>query len=119
MRRSFLRTALFASVLAAAAPARAGDEGRSRVLFDQGLADLEAGRFEQACPAIEQSYQLDPRPGTLFTLAECESQRGRLATAVTHYTDYLAVYKGLDAPRRTEHKERADVAAAEIASLRP
>src|SRR4051812_48805392 len=62
----------------------------AEVLFNQGVEDMEAKRFDKACPAIEQSYRLDVRPGTLFALAECEADRGRLATAVARYDEYLA-----------------------------
>src|SRR6185503_14320298 len=56
-------------------------------LFDQGVAYMEENRFDRACPAIEVSYWLDARPGTLFTLAECEAERGRLAMAVARYDE--------------------------------
>ena len=81
---TIFRTLLAATLVSSAAwPAlAAGPVDAAKALFDRGVEQLEAGHFNRACPAIEKSYQLDPRPGTLFTLAECEAKRGRLATAV-------------------------------------
>ncbi len=40
--------------------------------FRQG-AEGHAGRaLDTGCPQLRESYRLDPAPGTLFTLAECE-----------------------------------------------
>src|SRR5262249_13010366 len=62
---------------------------------DKGIDLMEAKRFDGACPNIAESYRLDPYPGTLFTLAECEAMRGRIATAVVRYDEYLALYDTL------------------------
>jgi tetratricopeptide (TPR) repeat protein len=99
---------LFASQAQAADP---------QALFDKGVADMEAGRFETACPAIEESYTLDPRPGTLFTLAECESKRGRIATALRHYDDYLAAYGALNRDQRAKQGDRERICRAQQEAL--
>src|SRR5690349_1860666 len=83
------------SGLALAAPAMGGDPDPSIDLFNQGLEAMRARRFEEGCPKLEQSYQLKPRPGTLFTLAECEAQRGRIATAVRRYEEYLKAFESM------------------------
>jgi len=88
-------------------------------LFDLGLADMEAGRFETGCPALEQSYQLDPHPGTLFTLAECEAKRGHLADAVTRYDAYLALVATLPPDKKQKQGERLKVALAQRDRLGP
>src|SRR5688572_10698415 len=62
--------------------ARASD---AQELFDKGLADMKAGNYESGCPALEESFRQDPQPGALFTLATCESRRGRLATGMKHF----------------------------------
>ena len=117
------RRVLMACVLAMGAalslPARAAEPGQAQALFDQGLADMDAGRFEKACPAIEQSYQLDPSPGTLFTLAECEAKRGRLATAVQHYDEYLALYAKLPREKKAKQGDRERASREAKAALLP
>ena len=87
--------ALVGAVAAFLATALGDEEDPAEKSFQRGTAAMAAGRFDEACPAIEESYKLDPRPGTLFTLAECEAQRGRIATAVKRYQDYLAFYTAL------------------------
>ena len=80
-----LATALFALTLAWAPSALAQDSVTSDALFQKGIDDLAAGRYDIACPAIAESLRLDPRPGTLFTLAECYSKAGKVASAVVRY----------------------------------
>lgn len=89
----------------------------AQALFDGGVADMEAGRFEKACPAIEASQRLDPRPGTLFTLAECEAQRGRVATAMRYYAEYLTLYRNFVAAKKVEQKARAKTSEDQLRTL--
>src|SRR5580704_16022315 len=91
-------------------PALAAGPDDAAVLFDRGVADLEAGRYDAACPAIEQSYKLDPRPGTLFALAECEMKRGHLGAAAARYDQYLALYPTLSADKRAKQGDREKMA---------
>ena len=119
VRRSLPLAAALALTITLGAPARADDVEQARTLFDQGVTDLDAGRMEKACPAIEQSFRLDPRPGTLFTLAECEAQRGRIATAVARYTEFLALHRNFTPKKRNEQQGRADTSTAQIAALAP
>src|SRR6185436_17789381 len=72
--------------------ARADD---AQALFDRGLKDMLAGRYSTGCSLIAESEKLDPRPGTLFTLAECYAKAGKLATALAHYGDFLAMHAAL------------------------
>jgi hypothetical protein len=78
---------------------------------------MKAGRFAEACPAIEESYGLDPRLGTFFTLAECEAQRGRLATALARYTGYLALYDAFPPAKKSQQRERAQIARAQVEEI--
>jgi len=83
------------------------------------MAAMEARRYEEACPAIEESYKLDPRPGTLFTLAECEAGWGRIATAVRRYDDYLTLYAALTPEKQKKQGEREQIAREQKAKLSP
>jgi hypothetical protein len=116
-----LATALLACACAMlpATPALAADPDQAQKLFDRGVDAMEAKRFDQACPDIEASYKLDPRPGTLFTLAECEAQRGRLATAADRYEDYLALYETLSPDKKAKQGDREVVARRQKDTLRP
>jgi hypothetical protein len=104
--------ALAAAVVCLAAPARAQDVAAAEALWNRGMADMEAGDYPKACPAIGESYRLDPRPGTLFTLAECEFRRGRLATAFARYGDYLALLDALSPEKRARQQAQGRDKAA-------
>jgi hypothetical protein len=56
-------------------------------LFDEGRALLHAHKYVEACAAFAGSQKLDPQFGTLFNLADCETELGRLATAWQHYRE--------------------------------
>jgi hypothetical protein len=111
--------AFLGSAMLFATTSRAAGADPAQVTFDRGVADMERGRFERACPSIEESYKLDPRPGTLFTLAECEAGRGRLATALKRYRDYLAFWTALPADKRQKQGDRAETARRQQVALLP
>lgn len=108
-----------AFVLLPAAPAAAQEIAAAEALFDRGLADMQAHRYEAGCKAIAESQRIDPRPGTLFTLATCEAEWGHVATAVTRYGDYLAVYDRLPDDKKTGQGERPKVAREQREKLAP
>ncbi len=114
----FLAWSCLAVSLFAAAPAAAGKDD-SNALFDAGVLQMEAGRYAEACPSIEHSYELDPRPGVLYTLAECQSKWGRIAAAVTRYQQYLKAYDGLSPVKKKLQTSRPAAARAQVAALSP
>jgi hypothetical protein len=121
MRVSRCSTA--ASLMAAlvlAAPAAAQDDvAAAKALFDDGLRKMQANNYERGCPALRESYRLDPRPGTLFTLAECEAKRGKTATAVAHYGNYMKIYEGLPEGAQLKQGDRYKIAAEQKMMLLP
>jgi hypothetical protein len=108
-----------AVALAMGSRAWAQDAAAAGALFDRGLADMQANRFATACPALDESYRLDSRPGTLFTLAECEAKWGHVASAVTHYVDYLTRYEQMPADQRMRQREREQIARRQLIELKP
>jgi len=112
----FVRS-LFALALALVAiGARAECNDADRV-FQKGLEAMRAGDYEAACPLLEESYRLDPVPGALFTLAECETAWGRLAAAVTHYRAFLEMVTSLPPARRDRFEERRRIAVEKVATV--
>ncbi len=91
----------------------------AEALFRNGLQEMEAGRYNAACPSIAESYRLDARPGTLFTLAECEAKAGRIASAVAHYGDYVAVFSRMPEDQRQRQRGRDVIARQQMDALRP
>jgi len=108
-----------AFVLCIAPGAMAQDSAAADALFDKGLSEMKAGQFDTGCPKLAESHRLDPRAGTLFTLAECEAQGGKLASALVHYEDYLRVFARMSAKERAGQRGREDVAKEAIARLTP
>ncbi|MGK4008190.1 hypothetical protein WMF31_36570 [Sorangium sp. So ce1036] len=101
----------------AASSAAAQDPAAADVLFNRGVADLEAGRYDTACPALAESQRLDPRPGTLFALADCHDRAGRIATASALYGDYLRAVAQMRPAYRLRHRDRARMATARREAL--
>lgn len=93
-------------VVASPSRASADVDDPAEVAFDRGIEHMEAGRFARACPLIEESYKLDPQPGALFTLAECEAGRGRLATALARYEEYLVMHASLPLEKKLKQGDR-------------
>ena len=118
MRVSTLRAAAIAlGIWTAVAPAAAQSSAAAEALFDKGLAKLKESDYEAACPMLEESHRLDPKPGVLFTLAACEAKRGRIATAITRYEDYLEIVAALPAQQRTRQVARERAARKERDAL--
>jgi hypothetical protein len=99
--------------------ARAQDVAAAEALFNKGVADMDGGRFDAACPELAESQRLDPRSGTLFTLATCNAKSGKIATAVAVYEDYLRSVSDLPAATKMKHADRVKIARGEVDKLRP
>lgn len=89
----------------------------AQALFDEGLADMKAGRYKLGCALIKRSLEVDARPGTLFTLAECYSRAGKSASAMEMYDRFLAVYEQMPADQKAQQAARADLSRSERTRL--
>jgi tetratricopeptide (TPR) repeat protein len=58
--------------------------------FKHGRELLKAGKFREACEQFEKSQALDPALGTLYNIAQCDAEIGKLATALAAYKDVVA-----------------------------
>jgi hypothetical protein len=105
--------------LATAAEAQSGNSAAAEAVFEKAITELKAGNLDAACPAFAESQRLDPRAGTLFSLAECEAKRGRAATASALFADYLSSVDSLPAGQRAKHRERASIAEDRRKQLAP
>jgi hypothetical protein len=97
----------------------AQNEAASAAMFERGLAAMEAGQFGTGCPMLQESFRLDPRAGTLFTLAECENKAGKIATAVVHYEEYLLRVEKLPPGERPKQEQRVTIARKQVLTLKP
>jgi hypothetical protein len=109
MRPSLFVFALFAIFTGAPHAAAQSERAASVALFDEARAALQRGDLAVACSKFQESNRLDPAVGTAFNLANCEEQRGRLATAWALFREVAARMKPDDA--------RLPIAKERIAAL--
>jgi hypothetical protein len=105
------------ALLGTAASARA-QGNTAQAQFDYGLAEMEAGRYASGCPALAESYRIDPHPGVLFTLAECENKGGKIASALTHYEAYLDLFERMSDEQKAHQRGRDKVSREQRERLR-
>jgi hypothetical protein len=75
------------------------------------LEDQKARNFARACLALKKAYREDPRPATLFLLAQCYDQWGQVASAAVLYEDYEAAYDKLPEDDQKAEGDREDIAS--------
>lgn len=86
-------------------------------LFERGLEHMKAGSVERGCDLIEQSHELDPLPGALFTLAECRARAGQDVQAWTRFRQFLAQVHD-DAPEgASPHAARIEAARRRLLEI--
>lgn len=90
-----------AFVLCSASAARADERAAvdAEMLFREGRRAADSGNFALACEKFEASHKVQPAPGTLLNLADCEESRGQLTRA---WHDFLALADAL--PESDERK---------------
>lgn len=95
MKTSLCALVAFA-LLANAAMAEPGDEGKADALFREARALMKAGDCEQACPKLEESYRLDPAAGTAVNLGDCFEKTGKVGSALLAYRDARSLISATD-----------------------
>lgn len=114
------RSPAYGAVLAAcltllgASPAGAQDSAAgAESLFQAGRQLVSAGKFDEACPKFEESYRLNPLPGTSLNLANCYKQVGKIASAWAQFKE--AAFQA----RKSQQPDREALANQEVAALEP
>jgi tetratricopeptide (TPR) repeat protein len=72
-----------------ASQALADDVTNARALLQQGVELYRAGKYDDAIPALQRSYELDPKLETLYSLAQAERLGGHCPDAIVHYNKIL------------------------------
>jgi hypothetical protein len=83
--------------------------------FERGRVLMAEGKIAEACAAFEDSLKLDFQLGTLFNLAGCNAQRGKLATALAAYRRIQNEDK--NSQRADRSRELADQLAPRVPTL--
>ncbi len=97
----------------ALADATAQDKASAEALFDRGVKLMHAGKFEEACPKLEDSQRIDPGVGTLLYLGECYEKLGRPASA------WATFREAASSAEASGQARRAGLARQRIAKLEP
>ena len=85
------RLALLAvQLIVLAALTREAAADRARDLYKRGIEEYKAQKYEQAVATLKEAYELDPKPDSLFALAQAERLAGRCPEALVHYRKLLA-----------------------------
>jgi hypothetical protein len=93
------------------AHAQASDPAAAEALFREGRAAAQANNYELACKKFHESHRLDPAPGTVLNIADCEEKLGHIATAWTLYQEVTQ--------KIPERDERHAIAKERVAALEP
>lgn len=75
---------LLPAALLVAAGARAGSAD-AEAAFREGRKAMQAGDLATACARFADSERIEPAPGTLLNLADCEERTGKLSSAKEHF----------------------------------
>jgi hypothetical protein len=86
-------------------------KARAQQLFNEGLAAIEKGDPGTGCAKLRESLGLFTVANTLFNVAQCDEQDGKIASALEHWQRGLALLDARD--------KRAPVAKERIAALEP
>jgi hypothetical protein len=92
------------------AGAQSRDAAKADALFREGRALLTKGEYATACPKLEESYRLDPAPGTGINLGDCFEKVGKVASALLAYQAAFGLLRASD-PRVAPVKQ--EIAALE------
>ncbi len=99
------------ALVALASTARADGAGDAERLFREGVRLRDGGDFASACPKFADSFALDPAPGTLVNLGDCEVRIGKLIAAIEHYKLAIAGFPKGD--------KRRDLLSQKLVSVEP
>jgi hypothetical protein len=100
-----------------AAVARGDDRASATVLFDEGMALMKAGKFEQACRKLEASERLFQGIGTRANLGECYEKAGRLASSWSMYKSALSLAEAKADARVEELRRRIGAIEGRLSRL--
>lgn len=96
----------------ATAPAWADSRAEAIVLFEQGQAEMKAGRYDVACQVFSQSLALYPDSGTKGSLARCFEKVGKLASAWLLWRELAATAPS--SPLRADASKQAERLEPEV-----
>lgn len=86
-------------------------------IYEEAIVAMQEGKYDVACPKLAQSLRLERTQRTLYALATCEADRGRLATALQRYNEFLWLHEHSPTSAKPSQQKRAQIASEQIAKL--
>lgn len=106
------------ALVASPVHAQSSSSARARVLFAEARKLMDSGRFDEACPKLEESLKLDQGIGTQFNLAHCWEKTGRTASAWGLFLDVASAAGAAgQAKREAAARQRADALKPKLMRL--
>lgn len=100
-----LALAIALAAAAGTSHAQPSTSAAATLQFDKGRALMKDKKYAEACAAFEHSQKLDPQIGTLYNLADCYAQLGKIASAWTTFRE--VGQRDTKADRKKESNRRA------------
>jgi hypothetical protein len=97
-------TLLLCCASARTASSQARDPLAAEALFREGRKAVGSSDYANACPKFSESFRLDPAPGTLLNLADCEEHIGKIGGAWQHYHRLIDMLPARDERAAFAHK---------------
>ncbi|HTV21580.1 MAG TPA: hypothetical protein VMG12_22985, partial [Polyangiaceae bacterium] len=113
------RLAALALLIGRSGVAHAQTADRATSLFELGIADLKLGKYETACPTLEESHRIDGNLGTLIALGDCLERWGKLHSAATRFEALIAALTRSGAAVSAHRAPQLEYAREALARLKP
>lgn len=91
------------------------EQAEARDLSRRSIVEYNGGEFEKALADIQRAYDLDPRPGMLFNLAQCHRGLEHWKKAKFFYEGYLREFP--DAPNRKSVRALLDEVVRKVQEI--
>lgn len=89
------------------------NSGVAQSLFEEGVRLMKEKKYAEACPKLAESHKLEPGGGTVFNLAICLEEEGKLASA------YVAYDEALGRAKKDNNAKRQQIVEQRMAALKP
>ena len=106
--------ATLVATLAVTPPATAQN---AETLYDEGLQAMLAKNYADGCPKLQQSYDMGPALGALFTLAACYERWGKIHSAAQRYESFLEQAAALSPADARKQEDRMKTAVSKVDEL--
>jgi hypothetical protein len=113
LRRAAGSLLVAACLTQAAAAVAQSNSGVAQSLFEEGVRLMREKKYADACPKLAESHKLEPGGGTVFNLAICLEEEGKLASAYVAYDEALARAK------KDNNTKRQQTVEQRMAALKP